>query len=62
MGSYSFTTARAGMDIRNTIINEAVTAINAMSPPTRATPATVAATDYNAAYFRSLANALNSIA
>ncbi len=59
--SYPFTTARAGMDINSSIVNEAVAAINDMSPPTRAASAVADVTDFNAAYFQALARALNSI-
>lgn len=59
--AYSFTTARAGTDINSSIVGQAVTAINDMSPPTRASSAVVGVTDYNTAYFNSLARALNSI-
>ena len=59
--SYYFTTARAGMDITTSIVNEAVSAINEMSPPTRASYAVAGVTDFNLSYFNSIARALNSI-
>ena len=61
LGNYSFTSATRGSVITASIVNQARTAINAMSPPS-AVPASVSVgSNMNASFFNGLSISLNSI-
>ena len=61
LSTYSFTTVKQGGNMMASQVNQAVTAISAMSPPT-ATPATVSAgQQVTAAFINGLSASLNSI-
>ena len=62
LSNYTFTTATSGSVITASIVNQAVNAISAMSPPT-STPSTAVSktTVITASFFNTLRNSLNSI-
>lgn len=62
LSNYSFSTAYSGSPITASIVNEARSAILAMSPPTSVpTSATAGVTEITASHFNTLSSSLNSI-
>jgi hypothetical protein len=61
LSTYSFTTVSKGMDITASIFNQAVNAINSMSPNPSATSATAKVTVISASILNGIRNSLNSI-
>jgi hypothetical protein len=61
LSSYAFSTAYTGAEITASIVNQARTAINAMSPPTAVPAAKAKGDTTTAAFFNGLRNSLNSI-
>lgn len=61
LAAYGFTSAVAGNNFTAAVFNEAVSAINAMSPPTSPPSAKSAGNDVFASYLNDLVTSLNSI-
>lgn len=61
LANYSFTTVASGNTITATIVNQARTAINAMSPPTSVPTSAVQGGIMTASFFNGLRSSLNSI-